>query len=100
LRCFWVYLRFCFSYRIGTDLQQTVYFGQFQYLFHAAKLVISYKSLGEKSVTLTFVGVKMFVFATCIVENMYLCSHETNETMDAGHHPYNVWPDDAQFVFE
>jgi len=52
------------------------------------------------SVTLTYIGVKMFVFAMCFGENKYLCSHETNKTMDAGHHPYILWPDDAQFVFE
>ena len=26
--------------------------------------------------------------------------NETNETMDAGHHPYILWPYGAQFVFE
>ncbi len=43
---------------------------------------------------------KKYLFSICFAENEYLCSHETNETMDAGHHPYNVWPDDAQLVFE
>ena len=43
---------------------------------------------------------KKYLFSICFAENEYLCSHETNETMDAGHHPYLLWPDDAQFVFE
>ena len=43
---------------------------------------------------------KKYLFAICFAENEYLCSHETNEPMDAGHHSYNVWSGDVQLVFE